>query len=521
MNYASVAAALLVLATPCVAQVAVQDPLVMTTDPADRAVMAEASSAISSRKPDIARLDAVLAKLSRPTPLRGMVQTVRAYVLANSNTSALAVAAVEDALRLLPDDPRPKIVATNIFTFAGSPQRAADLWIAASRESPDYARSIDRYSMMALLGRLNDMGDRVRADRLSARLNEIGFSSGLAPERSAAALARTREALRARREGDALPDVTAISNPRDLLTLYVDRQYTVLWPRITEWGGPDLTAQSRRYLEELRSDWSASNDFETAAPYAAKLFSLNASAAVVALFLPMFDGIRPGSELVGVERLAPVVARALGVLDRYGEARALLAKVSAVRPEDGSGNELNIDGAYVTLALMQKDWPQVVLRSEAFLVRGKALGDSINRSAMIQLQAWRACALSRTGRVDDGQQAAAEVVRFQAVLPDPVMDMHVCRGDVAAARAHVIERLADETTREWALGFVQPVRSTINTPLEAMMKPVEQAVRTAPDVVAAANRVGRILPSPVESALPPGFDPFRTPPATRLVPGGI
>ena len=49
------------------------NPLAMTTDPADREVMAEAASAVAARPPDIARLDAVLAKLPRPMPLRGMV----------------------------------------------------------------------------------------------------------------------------------------------------------------------------------------------------------------------------------------------------------------------------------------------------------------------------------------------------------------------------------------------------------------------------------------------------------------
>ena len=144
MRHALTIALLIAAASPVTAQVT--NPLAATTDPGDRAVMAEAASAVASRTPDIARLDAVLAKLPRPTPLRGMVQTVRAGVLANAKDPAPAVAAVEEALRLLPDDPRPKLVAAGIFTFAGSPQRAADLWILASRESPGFARMSDRYN---------------------------------------------------------------------------------------------------------------------------------------------------------------------------------------------------------------------------------------------------------------------------------------------------------------------------------------------------------------------------------------
>ena len=97
------------------------------------------------------------------------------------------------------------------------------------------------------------------------------------------------------------------------------------------------------------------------------------------------------------------------------------------------------------------------------------------------------------------------------------MNMHVCRGDIGAARALIIARLADETTRGWALRFAQPVPDRTPTPLEILMKPVAQAVRTAPDVVAAANRSGRVLPHPVNATLPKGFDPYRAQPTSTPV----
>jgi hypothetical protein len=513
MRYISVIALLLAVAAPGAAQLA--DPLTATLDPRDRAVMAEVASAVSSRTPDIAQLDAVLAKLPRPTPLRGIVQTVRADVLASASRAGPAVAAMEDALRLLPDDPRPKLVATSIFTFAGSPQRAADLWMEASRESPDLARMSDRYIMMALIGRLADVGDRARADRISARLAEIGFSAGVADERSSAALAHTREAVRSQHEGEALLSVTAIANPLDILTLYVDRSYAALWPRIVEWAGADLAAQSQRYLEELRGDWAAAGNFETATPYARRLSRLNAHAVVVSLFLPMFDRVRPGGEQKYAEFLAPIVARSLATLSREGEAKALLARVAKAMPADNGGNALNIDGAFMTLAMMRTDWPQVIATADIFLARARALGSSVNRSAVLQVQGARACALWRTGDVAEAQQPTAQVLLGAAVVPDVVMQMHLCRGDIEAARSLVVSRLADETTRGWALRFVQPVRSDIATPLARLTEPVAQVVRSAPDVLSAANRVGRILPRPVDATLPASFDPFRSKRTTK------
>jgi tetratricopeptide (TPR) repeat protein len=514
MNVTSAIALLLTVATPSVAQVA--DPFT-TTDPADRALAAEVASALANGTPDRAELDALLAKLPRPTPLRGIVQTARAAALAVTRDTGSAVAALEEALRLLPDDPRPKLVATEVFTFSGSPQRAADLWMRASQESPDYALMSDRYVMMALVGRLTDLGDHARADRVRARLGEIGFSAGLAPERSGAALARTREAVRRNEESDALAAVTAIADPDDLLTLYTNRQYAMLWPRIAEWAGADLAPQSQRYLEELRADWAAANDFDTATAYARQLADLEAYAAVAALFLPMFDRMQEDTEVGGMEFLAPVVARSLMQLGRMAEAQALLAKAEAAIPGNQEGAALNIAASYLSLAAEETDWPQVVERADTFLKRARPLGSSINASALIQIQAWRACALSHMGRTSEAQQEGAQVLLAQAVVPGPAMEMLLCRGDEAAARRLLLARLADERTLGWALHFVQPVRDGMRTPLDRLMKPAAQAVRTDAEVVAAANRVGRILPQPVNAALPPKFDPFRAPPKSAPI----
>ena len=509
MKYWAMATLLFVTAVPSAAQVF--EPLAMTTDAGDRAVMAEVASAVSSRTPDLARLDALLAKLPRPTPLRGMVQTVRAGVLANRQDAGPAVTAIEEALRLLPDDPRPKLMASGIFTFSGSPQRAADLWIDASRLSPDFARMSDRYMIMALIGRLTDIGDRTRADRLNARIAEIGFSTGLASERSNGALARTREAVRENQVDAALLSVTAIGDPVDLLTLYIDQRYAVLWPRIAEWAGPDLTAQSRRYLEELRADWQAGNSFETAVPYARRLSSLQAYPAIIALFLPMFDRVRPGGEQQEeAEFLAPIVSRALALQGRQADARALLAKMAAAMPADDQGNALNIDGAYLALASAQTDWLEVVRRADTFLARAKSLGPSVNRSASLQVQAWRACALHHLGQEGEARRAIADVALAEALLPEPAMNLYICRGDAASARTLVVSRLVDPSTRDWALRFMQPTApDKIMTPLDRIMKPISQAVRDTPEVLAATKKEGRILPRPVIGSIPEGFDPFR------------
>ena len=496
-----------------------ETPDAPVSDTGDRAVLVEAMQVMQESQPDIRKLDAVLAKLPRPTRLRGMVQIVRAAVLAQDQDMGPSVAAIDEAIRLLPDDPQPKLVATGIFTFSGAPQRAADLWMQASRESPELAWMVERYIMSALIGRLVDSGDHTRADKVSARMGEIGFESALASERSSSAVASVRQAIREERTQDAIAVVARVSDPSDLTTLYADRKYAALWPRIAEWAGADLSLQTRRYLEELRSDWTAAETFETAVPYARQLADLNAHAAVVGLFLPMFETLKSGGNhfdetqrhQADMEILAPIVSRSLANLGRQAESPALLTKVAAAMPVDDQGSALNIEGAFLSLAMLQMDWPQVASRADIFLTRAKAFGPGINRSATLAVEARKACALSRIGRQEQAQAAALPVLASETDLPEMVMTMHVCRGDAAAGRALLIARLADERTRDWALGFLNDRSEDVATPYGHATEPVEKAIRTAPDVVAAAQRVGRVLPKPAVDGLPAGFEPFRAP----------
>jgi hypothetical protein len=505
----ALAGLLLATAAPVVAQLA--DPFTAVSDPADRAVMAEAAAAITGPTPDLAALDAVLVKLPRPTALRGVVQTVRAALLSSKERTAEAVAAVEEAMRLLPDDPRPKLVATELFTFSGSPQRAADLWVQASRESPEYARMTDPYLLSALVGRLVEGGDRSRADRLTARMGEIGYSAASVPDRSSSALARARTQVEAGQTDLAVQSVTAIGDPNDLLLLYLDKRYRLLWPRIAEWAGPDLDDQSRRYLEELRGAWIATDDFETAAPYARRLASLGAHQTVVTLFLPMLDRLSPERSIVGAEFIAPVVARALVRVGREPEARALLTKVATAMPKNDTGNDLNITGAMMLIDSTAARWPETIAQADLFLRRAQQLKSTINASATLQVRSMRACALSKLGRESEAQEDVAAVLLGEALLPGPAMQLHLCRGDVSAARALLIRRLADDATRGWALAFVQPSERDPFSAYERMTQPVAEQVRAASDVRSAASTVGRFLPHPVLTGLPKGFDPFRAP----------
>lgn len=139
------------------------------TDPEDRVLLPEVAQVLGARQPSLPAVDALLARLPRPTLLRAMVQTARAPLLMNAERNREAAEAIDEAMRLAPDLPGPKLVASYVLTFTGSPQRAADLWLAASIQAPAFAAQSDEYVLDALVGRLRDVGDHSRADRLLAR----------------------------------------------------------------------------------------------------------------------------------------------------------------------------------------------------------------------------------------------------------------------------------------------------------------------------------------------------------------
>lgn len=503
---------------------AMQSPslLAQITDPADRAVLPEAASAMSSRSPDLAQLDAVLAKLPRPTPLRGMIQTVRAMVLAELDDNGPSIAAIEEALRLLPDDPRPRLVATGIFTFSGAPQRAADLWLQASRDAPGYARVTDAYVVSALLGRLDEIGDQERADRLRARLTEIGFVMGDASERSNVAAARVQRDILAGEVGDVTTAIASVGNPIDLLPMYLDRRFEAAWPQIDRWVGAGWEAISLRYLSELRAEWEAADTFTTATPYARALARAGAYNAVTTLFLPMFERLQPGKPIDDAEFLAPIVARALYRQNRAAEADLLLAKVAATFPKEDGGARLNLIGVSVTDALFNQRWAEVITHADAFLARAKPLGRSVNTGALLAVEQRRNCALWRSGRVEEAEQGSLVLLMAEALHPEIAYGYLICTNRDRDARALIIRRLNDESTRSWALRQLQPDARPPETAFGRSVIGTEDAVRNDPTVRAAAAKVGRILPTPILGSLPTGFDPFRAPaPRRALGPGDV
>lgn len=312
--------------------------------------------------------------------------------------------------------------------------------------------------------------------------------------------------------------MSGIGDPSDVAALLIDRRYERLWPVVERWAGPGLEAQSLRWFEELRREWAESGDFRTAASYARALVVAKEHTAVVTLFLPMYDRSSLAKDTEGMEFLAPMVARSLAALGREDEGRRLLERVASLLHGDMSGRDLNPPAALVTTDANALRWADVAPRASDFLTRAQAAGPAVNRSAALQVLAMRGCAYWHLGRRAEAEVDMAEVLLAQAVSPGAAWRVLVCRGDEQAQRALVLARLQDEETRGWALGLAQPIEGAASTPLDRIERAAVERVRRAPEVMAAIEKVGRVLPRSVGDRLPVGFDPYAARPSPKRPP---
>jgi hypothetical protein len=451
------------------------------------------------------QLDSVLLDLPRPTRLRGMVQMLRAG-FHEDHDDAAAGRAYEEAIRLLPDDPRPKLMAAHFYTFSGAPARAADLLSSAIEQAPTDVVAYPEYELNALMGNLTDIGDTDRRDRLYARFAEIGYVWSTADLRSSAAMALVRASIAKGQPEIASRHFGEIGGSEFRL-LYIDRRYEKIWPAMSKWAEPDLSRQHRLYLESLRSDWQATQSMVAANSYARVLNEAQAYQDVIDLFHDRLNGDGPLPE--SAELLVAPVARALLATGRSAEAVTLMEN-SLARATGPTANiqKLNIDANLVSIHSEAGNAAEAVQVADRWFRTVEPMGSQINLSAIAGVSANLACAKLAADPQADVAALARRIVATRDAMPAPAYQLYACQGDVASGRALVTRALANETTRPWALRQLQPNHQVQHTREAKIMAGFRAAMVADPALVASAEAVGRILPSPVGENLPDGFDPL-------------
>lgn len=476
----------------------------------EKAVMDALAAALAANRgtrgsAGMVALDRALAQLPAPTRERGIVQMMRADALAaadadGGSSDAPARAAIDEAVRLLPGQAPPLLLASNIYAYADLPGEAADFFIRGSRIDPAAAARIPQYEVDNLFARLAFRDDDARTGALSERLLAIGWRAAGLSARSALA----RRAIAARIEaGDvagARALVPRLAHPADARDLLAQNRYRPLWPAIDAAAGPRLESLWRAYLPDARRAWERTGDPEAARPFVSALDAANYDQTIVREMLPLFERPLDARRDVDLIFVVTPVAGALARGGRWDEVDALFARAGKVWPLGETANALNV-AANRAMFLLYRDRPAEGLAAmDAAIADAARWGGQVNASALLAMHAGRACMLHALGRDASG---AAE--RARASRPPSLADvsLHLCLGRPEAAREVVMARLATEAGRDEAVLWAQPV---IQRPMDSAygrtIHARTQALRSDPRLLAAIAEHGRVLPYALADGAP-------------------
>lgn len=290
---------------------------------------------------------------------------------------------------------------------------------------------------------------------------EIGIHEADITLRSAAALARVKGRIAAGDVAGARSLLPQVVSPDHLRSLYIDRRYEAIWPATDTWADPGFWKHQRTYLETLRSEWQAAEDYPSGAQYARMLRSAGADREVVDIFLPRLSAISRDAE--GVELLAEPVAKALHALGRGDDAIALLTRIEKLMPEAPT-SALNLSGNRASIQLSMGLWREAAATARLWLESARKIGPEVNDSAVWRVTSVKACALIADGKAAEAAAEAAMLELAASSKPATAYAMLACRGDIAEARRLVIDQLQREPMREWALEQLQPTGLRPETP---------------------------------------------------------
>lgn len=437
-------------------------------------------------------LDRILAELREPTPLRGLVQFLRAAALADTDRDREAAAAIEESIRLLPTYSGPLFLAARIEMYGRRPGMGADYFLRGARIDPAIARNVSDYDLSALVLRLRQLDESRRLLLLAERLFEIGWQGEDVVLRSGLA----RDLIRGRIEsGDLSGARASLANlvvPGDARKLLIANRYEALWPALEQWVGPVQRRQWSLYLDEVRARWGASRDPEHAANYARALAEAGHYRRLAEEMAPILMGRLDRRRDYAFLWVASPVAEALSRLGRWDEADALFAHMLTTWPLGSESNALNLIANRARLRLMRGDSAAALSMIDASIADAVRYEGDVTIGAYAAMHFVRACALHRLGR--DGEAATSAVIAGRGGVPESAVDLYLCLGRPEAARDLLIALLERETVRDEVAEFVQidddtPYPSDFGRSLQAG----REALRGDPRLLEQVRKYARVL----------------------------
>lgn len=450
----------------------------------------------------LGRLDAMLALVPEPSELRGFIQYVRAVNLRHNGRLSEAREALEESIRLLQGYSAPLLFAADLEAYADRPELAADYLIRASHIDPGIVRQFDAQDLLNLRSRLGDRHDTRRMGRLAERMVAIGWQGDDLRARSLLAFDAIRDRMESGDVAGARVLIPRLIVPSHMQALLIVNRYRAIWADIETWAGSRLEKQWPLYLRELQARFRASGDPVAARRYANALRDADHYETIVREILPLFRGPLDRERDYDLVWVAPIAADALARLGRWQEIDLLFDRAAAVWPLGIDANALNIAANRARLLLIGGRSQEGLASIDAVIADARRRHGEVSSSALASMHLARACGLQDAGRGRDALDSASFVLGRRDLIM--IAELHLCFGRHEAARAALIEGLADEQSRDEVLQFIQPdAAPPMQSDYGRMMKDRRRALRADPILIAAALRHGRVLEFPASAGAPP------------------
>lgn len=477
--------------------------LEVVASPAELLLLNEAmemSADVRSHGEAVAVLDRLLRKAAEPTAFRGMIQLIRADLLSGLGRSPEAIDAIGDSVRLLQGYSAPLISAASIHAYANQPAKAADFLLRAAELDAESVRSLEDYEVWAVLSGLAYAGEQSRLEAVSDRLLQIGWvGSRLASQSGLAHEAIERRLKDGNLEG-ARALVPRLLAPGDSYSLLTRREFIAVWPDIERWAGPRLANQWAIYLREARERWKASKSVDTVQDYLGALLDAGHHASILRDIYPMLMGKLDQYKDQDLIFVINGVAFALAAKGRWADADALFERTQKVWPLESQPNAINIAGNRARYLFFDGNSEPALRYID--LAIAEAIKKRVNPSALTAMHYYRACILHKLGRTAEADAASA--LALGRALPEIAANLHLCRGNQAAAKRALLQALKDPERREHVIAFMQPGDDQLlPSDFSREMVARRTALKSDAELRSAVEEHGRILSFALNEAAPP------------------
>lgn len=501
------AGAAIAFAAPSPARAEFMPPLENVVLPVERSLstsLAEQLAALGENDHSgrIEILDATLARLPKPTKFRGYVQFGRVLALLALKRETEAAQALEESIRLLPEATGPLLTAAMTYAYSDQPERAVDFLLRASRVGPEDVRALDDYEVMALLRRLWIKGDDRRAAALSSRLLAIGWAGTSVSSQSSLALQVIEQKLADGDPEGARALIPKIVHPAHSRKLLISNRYRDIWSAVEEWSGEKLRLLWVIYLNEARSRWTASDDPDVLGDYVSALLQAGHDDTVIREVLPVFARKLDKQRDYDLLFLAADVAKPLMRQNRWAELHELYARLEKIWPLGSEANALNLSGNHAVWMLYEGRAKEALAKLDLVIADAVTRTPEVDSHALAGMRLQRACMLAELGRLDEAAAIAPTILATGK--PTTIANFYLCLDDRDRARSALIAGLANLSTRDEVLAFVQESEDrSIPTEYGRRKRARFEALRADPQLVSEVGKYGRILPWTLSAAAPP------------------